>query len=115
MGESDEDDENANVIAFQLPQYRDLDEDLEGDIHALIIFASRLRDKRRRRLLIETAHRFLTLEIATDSQKYQKELAEAIIAPKLFALYKELGGLSFQRAIETALQEDAEALSKDKG
>jgi len=113
MGQIDEDDEDANVFAFTLPQHRDLDADLEGDIHALIIFASRLRDKRRRRLLVETAHRFLTLEVASDSENYQKELAEALIAPKLFALYKELGGLSFQRAIEAALHDDAKALSQE--
>lgn len=113
MGHREEEDENANVIAFKLPQCRDLDEDLESDIHALIIFASRLRDKKRRRLLVETAHRFLTLEIACDSDNYQKELNEALIAPKLFDLYKELGGLTFQRAIETALTEDAKAISQE--
>ena len=113
MGHSNKNDDTENVIAFKLPQFRELDEELEGDIHALIIFASRLRDKRRRKLLVETAHRFLTLEIASDSQNYQKELAEAIVAPKLFSLYKEIGGLSFQRAIEAALDEDAKALLQE--
>lgn len=99
-----------NVIEFAFPQCRELDNDVESDMYALVLFASRLRNKKRRRLLIETAHRFLTQEIASDSENYQNELGEALIAPKLLELYREIGGVKFQRALEAALSDDSERL-----
>lgn len=113
MGQDETDAKKSNVIDFAFPQCRELDEDLEGDMYSLIIFASRLRNKKRRRLLIETVHRFLTLEVAGDSINYEQELGEAIIAPKLFELYREVGGLSFQRAIEAALDHDSKHLKPE--
>lgn len=99
MSGNDEDDLGANVVQFRLPNTNDKEQ--IADAYSLLILFSRLKSEKRRALLMETAHRFLTMEIAEGQSASETiELAQVIVDDKLLDVFRELTGPHFHKSLK---------------